>query len=225
MKKITYIADPEILAIPIEECHEPMIDLKQLQTLAYGPPPETELTKNDYTKLRQTVYEKLCQAQQDLPQGIHFRLYEGYRSLKVQTLLFDWEYQRIKQLNPEFSKEQCFHEATRLVSPVKQLNGTDNIPPHNTGAAVDIELIDEEGMLLDMGMQCKDWLNVPASLCASDCQEISEKAKQNRRLLLEVMQAHGFVNYPTEWWHYSYRDRYWAHHQGKAHAIYGPMLA
>jgi hypothetical protein len=27
------------------------------------------------------------------------------------------------------------------------------------------------------------------------------------------MQAHGFVNYPTEWWHFSYGDRYWAYHQ------------
>jgi hypothetical protein len=30
------------------------------------------------------------------------------------------------------------------------------------------------------------------------------------------------INYPTEWWHYSYGDRYWAYHQNQPHAIYGP---
>ncbi|MDT7587682.1 MAG: zinc D-Ala-D-Ala dipeptidase, partial [Pseudonocardiales bacterium] len=32
----------------------------------------------------------------------------------------------------------------------------------------------------------------------------------------------GFVNYPTEWWHWSYGDRYWAIKTTAAAAIYGP---
>lgn len=51
-KKIIYIADPEIIAIPIVECHEPMIDLKNQSTLLYGPPPECELTAPCYTQKR-----------------------------------------------------------------------------------------------------------------------------------------------------------------------------
>jgi len=36
------------------------------------------------------------------------------------------------------------------------------------------------------------------------------------------MAAAGFVNYPSEWWHWSYGDRYWAFTTGPSHARYGP---
>ena len=35
----------------------------------------------------------------------------------------------------------------------------------------------------------------------------------------------GLVNYPTEWWHWSYGDRYWALISGADAALYGPVLA
>jgi hypothetical protein len=34
MKKILYIADPEILAIPITECHQPLIGIKTQEEIA-----------------------------------------------------------------------------------------------------------------------------------------------------------------------------------------------
>ena len=36
-----------------------------------------------------------------------------------------------------------------------------------------------------------------------------------------ALQAVGFVNYPTEYWHWSYGDRYWAYQKGQPAAIYG----
>jgi zinc D-Ala-D-Ala dipeptidase len=33
------------------------------------------------------------------------------------------------------------------------------------------------------------------------------------------------VNYPTEWWHWSYGDRYWAVMTDAPAALYGPVLA
>ena len=33
----------------------------------------------------------------------------------------------------------------------------------------------------------------------------------------------GLVNYPTEWWHWSYGDRYWALMTGATAAVYGPV--
>ena len=33
----------------------------------------------------------------------------------------------------------------------------------------------------------------------------------------------GLVNYPTEWWHWSYGDRYWALLTGAPAALYGPV--
>ncbi len=148
MQKIIYIADPEILAIPIVECNEPLIEIKNHYELQYGPPPECELTTDCYTKMRKTVFEKLCQAQNNLPNSWRFRLYEGFRSLKVQEMLFEQEYQRVLEREPHKNKLELFHETTRLVSPVTNLDGTKNIPPHNTGSAVDIEIITAEGELV-----------------------------------------------------------------------------
>ena len=72
-----------------------------------------------------------------------------------------------------------------------------------------------------MGMAAKDWMKVDPDLCLTHCTKVSKPAQENRELLFNVMEAQGFVNYPTEWWHFSYGDRYWAYHQQQDYAIYG----
>jgi D-alanyl-D-alanine dipeptidase len=218
---IIQIADPEVLAIPIKECHEPLVDLRSQEILAFGPPPECEATKECYTKLRKTVYEKLCAAQAKLPSGWKFRIYEGYRSLAVQQLLFDWVSEKIDRDHPELSPSERFKKITELVSPLKDLKGNKNIPVHNTGAAVDLEIIDAHGNLIDMGMAVKDWITVEPSRCYFHAEQISSVAVMNRNMLKQVMNEQGFVGYPFEWWHFSYGDRYWALMTGKKVAIYG----
>ena len=221
MRKIIYITDPKVLAIPIMESNEPLIDIRDYNNLQYGPPPECSLTEKYYTKVRKTVFEKLCQAQTNLPKGWYFRLYEGFRSLQVQQSLFEHEYKRVVARYPNETDKFHFHEATRIVSPVINFDGSQIIPAHNTGGAVDIEVITEGSQLIDMGMAAKDWCNVDPEICLTDCKLISKTAQHNRKLLLEIMQDQGFINYSTEWWHFSYGDRYWAHHQPIKQAIYG----
>lgn len=213
----------EILNIPIVECHEPLVDLKDQQVLAYGPPPENPFTAPDYTKLRKTIFEKLCTAQHDLPTGWFFRVYEGFRSLKVQQMLFEEEYTRCYERDPNKKHTELFRETTRLISPVINLDGSTNIPPHNTGAAVDVEIIDANGQLVDMGMAIADWMHVNPDFCLTDCPLLSADTQKNRQILLNVMLAHDFVNYPMEWWHFSYGDRYWAYCKQKPNAFYGAL--
>ncbi len=224
-QELILISDPRVCAIPIKECHEPLIDIKHDSILLYGPAPECKETANDYTKMRQSVFKKLCLAQKALPEGLRFRVYEAYRSLKVQQCLFDQEYSRVSQLHPEFDHQQRFVETTRLISPTINLDHSKNIPPHSTGAAIDIEVIDQNGTLLDMGMAIKDWSIVPAEQCMTECISISEQAQKNRHMLCQIMQIQGFVNYPTEWWHFSFGDRYWAYLSGAPHAVYGSIAA
>lgn len=221
MKKIKYITDPEILAIPIIECDEPLVDIKQNKVLQYGLAPENELTENCYTKMRKTVFEKLCEAQVDLPQGWRFRLYEGFRSTVVQQMLFDEEYQRVMARYPHEAPQHNFYETTRLVSPVVNADGSFNTPAHNTGGAIDVEVIDQHNQLIDMGMALKDWGSVQPELCLTACELISDQAQKNRFLLCEIMERHGFINYPYEWWHFSYGDRYWAYYKNVKYAMYG----
>lgn len=217
---ILLIADPKILAISVVENKEPMIDLKQEGKLSYGPSPEIP-NNTDYTKLRKTVYEKLLQAQKLLPKGLHFRLYEGYRSLTLQKMLFDTRFAKVKKQYSDWSKEQIFTEATRLVSPVINLDGSKNIPPHSTGGAVDVYLVNDEGEYVDMGIHPKDWMeDHDGAISATASQRISKEAQINRKMMSYALSTVGFVNYPTEYWHWSYGDRYWAYHKGKSNAIY-----
>lgn len=50
----------------------------------------------------------------------------------------------------------------------------------------------------------------------------AEDARSRRGVLGTALTAVGLVNYPTEWWHWSYGDRYWALETGAAVALYGP---
>jgi D-alanyl-D-alanine dipeptidase len=58
--------------------------------------------------------------------------------------------------------------------------------------------------------------------CFTTSTLIDAEARTNRNTLIAAMTATGFVNYPSEWWHWSYGDRYWAFVTGPNHARYGP---
>ncbi len=40
----------------------------------------------------------------------------------------------------------------------------------------------------------------------------------------DALNVVGFVNYPTEYWHWSYGDRYWAYVKQQPFAIYGSYV-
>lgn len=221
--QIILIADPKILAINIIDNQEPMIELKEQTEIIYGPSPEIP-NNNDYTKIRKTVFAKLKQAQALLSKGLRFCLYEGYRSLSLQKMLFEHRFEKIKQHHADWSEHALFTETIKLVSPVVNQDGSKNIPPHSTGGAIDVYLIDDQGQPVAMGIHPKDWMDDEdgsVSLTASTI--ISAEAQHHRKIMSEVLSTVGFVNYPTEYWHWSYGDRYWAYHQNKPYAIYGSL--
>jgi D-alanyl-D-alanine dipeptidase len=221
LPNVTLIADPQVLKIPIHDNHEPLVDLTKQTDIAYGPSPEIPNNK-DYTFLRKTVYEQLKKASTHLPHGVHFCLYEGYRSLSLQEMLFNEHYAHIRAHHPDWSQEELFNETTKLVSPVVNQDQSKNIPPHSTGGAIDVYLIDDQGQPLDMGIHPKDWMqDKDGTLSFTDSKVISQAAKTNRALMSQVLEQVGFVNYPTEYWHWSYGDRYWAFVKKEPFALYG----
>ncbi|WP_419419662.1 M15 family metallopeptidase [Legionella sp. D16C41] len=217
---IVLITAPSVLAVPIKDNHEPLIDLKNQQKIAYGDSPEIP-NNHDYTKLRKTVYQKLIQAQKLLPHGLHFCLYEGYRSINLQKQLFAKRFNIVKKEHPTWPTEKIFQETTKLVSPVINLDNTQNIPAHSTGGTFDIYLIDDLGKPIEMGIHPKDWLQDDGSLSLTASKKISQKAQKYRTIMSNALTAVGFINYPTEYWHWSYGDRYWAFMAQKPYAIYG----
>ena len=71
---------------------------------------------------------------------------------------------------------------------------------HQSGGAVDLTLCDREGRPIDMG---------------------TGYMEHNDSTATYSMEETGFVNYPSEWWHFAYGDRMWASYKHKRHAIYG----
>lgn len=70
---------------------------------------------------------------------------------------------------------------------------------HNKGGAVDITLVDLEGRELDMGTDF-DFFGKKAH---HDHLDLPQEVLDNRKLLKETMEKHGFWSIRTEWWHYN----------------------
>lgn len=220
-EEILLIASQKILTVSIQENHDPLIDLVNQSDILYGASPEIP-NNTDYTKMRKTVYEKLVHAQPLLPPGIRFCVYEGYRSLALQKILFDNRFAQVKSHYPNWKEDEVFLETIKMISPVINQDGSQNIPPHSTGGAVDLYLIDQYGKPIDMGIHPQDWMqDLDGRLSKTESDAISTQAQLHRKIMSAVLLEQGFVNYPTEYWHWSYGDRYWAYFQENPCAIYG----
>lgn len=212
-------------AILIVENGDPLVDLRRAGGILWGGPPEFPGSEGNYCLVRLQVYKRLLCAQASLPQGYRLRLYEGLRSHASQEILFARQMARVTELEPALRPVEIHHAAKRLVAPVTHWDGTPNVPPHSTGGAVDIEIVDDEGMVIDFGMEIKDWWMVDPQLCAPHSNLLSARARANRALLEQVMTLAGFVKYHEEWWHFSFGDEYWAQATGQRVAVYGPCTA
>ncbi|MEV6266614.1 M15 family metallopeptidase [Kribbella sp. NPDC051936] len=64
-----------------------------------------------------------------------------------------------------------------------------------------------------------------ADVAGAAAADISREARTNRSLLADVLTASGLVNYSSEWWHWSFGDRYWAFVEDRPNALYGPAYS
>lgn len=76
---------------------------------------------------------------------------------------------------------------------------------HNRGAAVDLTLIDEQGRPLDMGTPF-DYFGREAYHTYT---ELPDPIQKRRLLLKNTMERHGFRSIRTEWWHYSFGEKFY----------------
>ncbi len=214
-KNIILISDSRILNIPIKENNEPLVDLREFPQILIDNRKKED--SDSFFKLRESVVEKLLEAQKYLPKGIRFLVIEGYRPLSLQNKYFQNYSEKLSKDHPDWDKPKIYKEASIFVAP------PDIIPPHTTGGAVDLTLATDNGKELDMGTP----MNISPIRCNETCftlaKNISKQAKANRQLLIKTISKAGFVNYPTEWWHWSYGDRYWAYFTKQPFAFYGAI--
>ncbi len=162
--------------------------------------------------LRSSVAERLGCALELLPNGLTFKVYDSWRSVRTQKALYDSYFESLQKKLPQLSWEELEAETKKFVSPPS----TDEDFPavHNTGGAVDLTLFDtKNGIELDMGTDFDDF-TVMAYTRYFEENPYNITARNNRRMLYYCMISAGFTNLPTEWWHYDFGDKFWAYYTG-----------
>ena len=212
-RKFVYLETRALDEVVVRENNEPIVKIKQYsksgRKIFFEP-------NNDYAA-RVTVADMIYKAADLLPEGVHFMLYSGFRPIEIQQKLFDEIYNKYKLENPDMSEDELWDYTTRMIADPK------GCPPHTTGGAIDLTLCNEEGVEFDMGSKVDDADNMEK--CATFCDGLTNEQKEMRNILYSVMEEIGFVNLPTEWWHYSYGDRYWAAYNDRTSSLYSAQSA
>jgi len=213
MENTLLMSDPRVAAVVVRECDEPLVDLRSGAKLRVDQRKNTQ--GGAFAFVREGVLHRLQYAATLLPQGIQFLVIEGYRPPELQLKYF-LEYQsELRLKHPEWSPELLHSATSRYVSPPE-------VAPHSAGAAIDLTLCTLNGDELDLGTRVNASPEESAGACYMDAPQISSNGARNRAVMSTALGAAGFINYPTEWWHWSIGDRYWATTTNAAHAYYGP---
>lgn len=126
--------------------------------------------------LRLKTVRALINANEDcIRKGYRIKVFDCYRPLDIQKKMW-----------------QIVPNPTYVADPAKG-------SIHNRGGAVDITLVDTNGSELEMGTPF-DFFGPEA---AHDFQNLSDKVKQNRKLLKQIMEKNNFGAIESEWWHYN----------------------
>ena len=167
--------------------------------------------------VRAGVLARLRQVAASLPEPLSLVVFDGYRPLAVQQYLWDSFLAQIIRTEPHLTPDEALAKIRQFVAaPVADPLRP---PPHRTGGAVDVYLVDDTGSHLPMGT-APDAVQ-PESVTRHFEDVPQEPFLSNRRLLYHAMTAAGFANYPGEWWHYEYGNQRWANITAAAFAVYG----
>lgn len=126
--------------------------------------------------LHRETAQALKQVQLDLKrQGLAIKIFDGYRPLSVQQIMWD-----------------LIQDERYVGNPAK------NKGRHTRGTAVDLTLIDQKGKELPMPSDFDEF----TERAHHDYTDSPKEALATRALLKSVMEKNGFLPIPSEWWHY-----------------------
>jgi D-alanyl-D-alanine dipeptidase len=113
-----------------------------------------------------------------IKKGYRIKLYDCYRPLDIQKKMWT-----------------IVSNPTYVANPSKG-------SIHNRGGAVDISLVDSNGVELDMGTPF-DFFGIEAS---HNNKNLSKEILDNRKLLKKIMLQSDFQSFDSEWWHYNMKN-------------------
>ncbi|MBO1062263.1 MAG: M15 family metallopeptidase [Aphanizomenon sp.] len=212
--------------IPIIECGEPLVQIPLELFAVESPHPYQKLGANyeghSPYYLRQTVITNLIQAQnhlQLLHPHWHIQIFDAYRPVAVQKFMVDYSFQETLKTRDWTERElspQQLEEVWNAVYEVWALPSLDikTPPPHSTGAAVDITLVNDLGEIVNMGSPIDE---ISKRSYPEYYLNSNQEYHKNRQLLRDVMLQAGFQRNPKEWWHFSFGDQMWAWLYNQSH--------
>lgn len=217
-RKNILMSDPLVSSMPVETSEEPFVDLVDVDSKIWVDRSQSQISSKSsfFSFARLSVAEMLVAATKFLPKGLRFYIKEAYRPLSVQQHAFHRTLNELKQRFPHLGQVDLIAETAKYVAPPE-------VAPHPTGGAIDVTLIDSHGVELDLGTPFNASPHDTDQATYTDATHISSQARENRQILSYALQSVGFVNYFTEWWHWSFGDRYWAVMSHEKKALYHPV--
>ena len=199
------LSDERVRAVPLLESGEPLVRLAASLSPAGA-------------VVRAGLADRRMAADLQLPRGVRLQVVEGFRPVEQQRAIITSYAAQVRAHHPDIDDVELARLTSRFVSPV-------DVAPHVAGAAVDLTLVDVCGEELDLGTPIDATPEDSDGRCYFAADGIGADARAHRELLASVLAGQGLVNYPTEWWHWSFGDRYWALMTRARHALYGPVSA
>lgn len=214
--KTVLTSDPRVQGVPLGETNDPLVDVSKGGYPGLGIDERMGyLAGMERFLLRSEVVNLLVRAVELMPEGYRLALVEGYRSQEVQDSVYQGYLDQLRETHPDWGDEETKQVAARFAS------RPDMIAPHSTGGAADVLLIGPDGQELDMGSEINDTPESSDGRCYTDA-SLPEHAAKNRKIMTDALHEVGMVNYPSEWWHWSYGEQYWAWKVGAERTLYSP---
>lgn len=190
----------ESLKNKVQRIPEGLVDVQQINAaiqidLKYTTT-DNFLRERLYTRLQKAYLQKDVAIRLSAVQNKLSSQYPGYK-----LLIYD-------AVRPVSVQEKMWKALDSL--PVKErikfVSNPKNLSLHNMGAAIDLTVLDANGATLDMGAGFDDFRKI-AYPCLEDSflrvGQLTPLQIQNRKILRSAMQAQGFRQLPTEWWHFN----------------------
>ena len=222
--------------IPIVDNREELVEIPNTINF-FTPHPYSELgapyiNKKNIWNLRSNVLNRLLEANNYLKanyKDYFFIIYDSWRPFEVQEYMFYFACKNECKKNGIVFSRENINSYPDIIKKVEKFwafpsPNINNPPPHSTGAALDITLLDKSGKLLDMGCE----IDQMDDTAIPDYYQYGSNQKEKdwhlrRKILQETMNKFGFAQHPNEWWHFSYGDQLWAWKNNKKKAIYGKV--
>ena len=209
----------DLITVPVQDNGEPLLDVSNLL-----PDVLCEYQKLDMLSyvgnrffLRRGVIERLRLAfialKKELPHW-RLKLVYAYRHPEIQTKYFETRRNEIRSRNPDLTEDEVRDRAHLL-------SASPDVAGHPTGGAIDITIISGTGAELDMGTGIADFSQ--GEKIQTFFPSLSEKQKEYRLLLRELLMKQEFAPFDGEWWHFSYGDREWAKYYEKPASFYSTI--